>query len=285
MVTPSFDTAATAVALCAFLGAGYTNRGRQPFARVVSKGLRYLKNVQDDEGCFGPRISWCMAHADALATRAMVEAYGQTGSPIFHGPACKGLAFLPYAWRSGGADPVVTGWTVAATWSARAVNEDAAKRGKALPLPLDEDFVVALRSWVEGMDDARGGLSTAVGLVGRLLLGEEPRASGTVTGNAALLARRLPTWDPTSGEVDLARTFFASVGLFQVGGPAWKTWNEALRDAVTPAQHLAGASCCYQGSWDPIGPGAREGGRVWSTALMAMTLEVYYRYHRVLGAR
>ena len=47
----------TGLALCAFLGAGYTNRGKHPFAKVVSRGLRYLKNVQDAEGCFGPRTT------------------------------------------------------------------------------------------------------------------------------------------------------------------------------------------------------------------------------------
>ncbi len=50
-----YDPGVTGLALCAFLGAGYTNRGRHPFAKTVSKGLRYLKNIQDPEGCFGPR--------------------------------------------------------------------------------------------------------------------------------------------------------------------------------------------------------------------------------------
>jgi hypothetical protein len=40
-----------------------------------------------------------------------------------------------------------------------------------------------------------------------------------------------------------------------------------------------------QGSWDPLGPHARTGGRVLSTALMAQTLEVYYRYHPVYWPR
>ncbi len=50
-----YDPGVTGLALCAFLGAGYTNRGDHEFAKVVAKGLRYLKNVQDAEGCFGPQ--------------------------------------------------------------------------------------------------------------------------------------------------------------------------------------------------------------------------------------
>ena len=51
------DVGTTGLALLAFLGAGHTNRGDHPYAKVVSKGLRFLKNVQDPEGCFGPRAT------------------------------------------------------------------------------------------------------------------------------------------------------------------------------------------------------------------------------------
>ena len=71
------EAGVTGLALCAFLGAGYTNRGKHPFAKVVSKGLRYLKNVQDAEGCFGPRSAHYM-YNHACAALAMVEAYGMT---------------------------------------------------------------------------------------------------------------------------------------------------------------------------------------------------------------
>ena len=32
------------------------------------------------------------------------------------------------------------------------------------------------------------------------------------------------------------------------------------------------------GSWDPIGQWSKWGGRIYSTALNALTLEVYYRH-------
>ena len=34
------------------------------------------------------------------------------------------------------------------------------------------------------------------------------------------------------------------------------------------------------GSWDPIGEWGIAGGRVYATAIGAMTLEVYYRFRR-----
>ena len=43
---PGYDVGTTGLSLLAFLGAGYTNRGRHKFARTVWKGLRFLKSVQ-----------------------------------------------------------------------------------------------------------------------------------------------------------------------------------------------------------------------------------------------
>ena len=37
---------------------------------------------------------------------------------------------------------------------------------------------------------------------------------------------------------------------------------------------------CEDGSWDPIDEWGPAGGRVYMTALGAMTLEVYYRFRR-----
>ena len=71
---------------CAFLGAGYTNRGRSTRSRrSCRKGLRYLKNVQDAEGCFGPRSTQHYVYNHATATLAMVEAYGDDGKSRLQG--------------------------------------------------------------------------------------------------------------------------------------------------------------------------------------------------------
>ncbi|MEW6073958.1 MAG: hypothetical protein AB1726_15360 [Planctomycetota bacterium] len=46
-------------------------------------------------------------------------------------------------------------------------------------------------------------------------------------------------------------------------------WNEALRRAVLGAQRAEGSA---RGSWDPVGPWGWAGGRVYSTAMMALSL-------------
>ena len=76
--------------------------------------------------------------------------------------------------------------------------------------------------------------------------------------------------------------YYGTLAMYQVGGTAWTTWNKAMSSAIIEQQRQDGH---FKGSWDPIGAWGEEGGRVYSTALLTLCLEVYYRYGRVFGAR
>ena len=73
-----------------------------------------------------------------------------------------------------------------------------------------------------------------------------------------------------------------------MGEPGQNTWYAtgaaALKSAVIEHQHVDRARDEY-GSWDPLDPWSSVGGRVYSTALNCLTMEVYYRYPRVFGTR
>ena len=55
----------------------------------------------------------------------------------------------------------------------------------------------------------------------------------------------------------------------------WKTWNRAMVDALVDHQNTDGDK---EGSWEPVGRWCCKGGRVYATAINALTLETYYRY-------
>ena len=55
----------------------------------------------------------------------------------------------------------------------------------------------------------------------------------------------------------------------------WQKWNQEVRQFLVTRQHKTGP---LAGSWDPTGPWSEAGGRVLSTCLATLTLEVYYRY-------
>jgi len=319
--SPAHDVGATGLALCAFLGAGYTNRGRHPHAKTVSRGLRHLKNVQDAEGCFGPRTPGRFVYDHAAASLAMVEAFGMTGSPIFKGSAQKALDFIalarnPYfGWRygvkPGDSDTSVTAWMTMPLIAARWIDEDAERRNRPRPLAIDDDVYAEILAWLDAMTDPQGGRtgyaerggrpdrppdlaarfppgrsesSTAAALVVRLLLGQA-RDSHAVTPGAALLEACPPRWDADAGAIDHVYWYFGSLVTFQVGGPPWETWDAALRESVLGSQRRDTDACRYLGSWDPIGVWGGEGGRVVSTALLTMCVEAEYRYGKASGVR
>jgi hypothetical protein len=69
--------------------------------------------------------------------------------------------------------------------------------------------------------------------------------------------------------------YYGTMAMFQHGGDAWETWNGAQRDLIIRLQETRGPNA---GSWDPKGKWAGIGGRIYSTALATLCLEVYYRY-------
>ncbi len=278
----AYDVGATALTLSAFLGAGYTNRGRHPFAKTVSKGLRYLKKEQRADGCFvDPAAPWS-SEQHAIATLALVEAYGITGSPIFKGAAQRSLDFLPLAYRSGSRDDLVlAAFTASALASARVVNEDARRRGREPPLFYAPGFAEDLHVRLRDLADSRSPREAAVGLLGRFALAGEPAKGGEVEAAAGIVLLEPPVRAPRARRIDAFHCLFGTLALFRVGGAPRKAWSGKLKEAVVGTQRRDGAVCCYRGSWDPEGLGSDRFGRVGATALGTLCLEVYYRYDRV----
>ena len=69
--------------------------------------------------------------------------------------------------------------------------------------------------------------------------------------------------------------YYGTLAMYQYGGPEWKRWNDAMWSSLKGMQIKTGPNA---GSWDPKGPWGPYGGRVFSTAMSAMCLEVYYRF-------
>ena len=67
--------------------------------------------------------------------------------------------------------------------------------------------------------------------------------------------------------------------MFNLGGPEWDDWNRSIRRTLIETQCRDG---CEAGSWDPERPTldiqCMKAGRIATTALSTLTLEVYYRY-------
>jgi hypothetical protein len=192
-----------------------------------------------------------------------------------------------YSERSGENDTSVTGWAVLALKSAE-LSE------LSFPKYAGDDAL----SWIdEATSQARVGYTgagtgkvyvpgrneqfsdhptmNAVSVVSRIFL-HRKRPDPAL---ASTLAADLPAWTP--GDVDFYYWYYGSLALFRYDGPdgaMWKKWNEPMKNALVTNQKTR-RSGCENGSWDPtVDRWGFEGGRVYATAINALTLEVYYRY-------
>ena len=121
----------------------------------------------------------------------------------------------------------------------------------------------------------------------RLFAGES-RNDDVIKKGVNVLMKQLPEWRPRSGKqlstINVYYWYYGTFAMFQFGGGSWLRWNEAMQKSLLTSQRQVGDSKetggCEDGSWDPIGEWGSDGGRVYATAMGALTLEVYYRYER-----
>jgi hypothetical protein len=278
------DIAGTALGLLPLLGAGETHRNpRSTYKANVEKALRFLMKKQGRNGYFGGG-----AYGHGLATIAICEAYGMTADNSLRGPAQRAIGYIRNAqsdnggWRYEprvGGDTSVTGWMVMALKSAQMGGlevEDA----KAPTFNQASRF---LGSVMTGDGSGYGYLSsdptptmTAVGMLCRLYLGIGPRNSGILAG-----VNRLKRSSPSKRLENIYYYYYATQVMHHVGGEAWENWNPAMRDLLVATQDkgtLAGRTH-LKGSWSPSGDAyGGAGGRLMTTSLSILTLEVYYRH-------
>jgi hypothetical protein len=308
--SPTHDVGVTALALLAFLGDGNTTTQGE-YKGVVARGIAWLKEQQDpDTGMFGERTGHDFIYDHALAALAICEAYYFSKSPLIKGTAQKAVNFImtarnPYgAWRYdvpplGDNDTSITGWMVFALASAK----DAG---------LEGDFKGAFDgalSWIDEVSDPasgrigydsfgslssrgpsnehfpreKGEAMTAVGLLCRIFLGQKPEDYPIMAKHAQLILSNPPVWDPEGFGSDFYYWYYATFALFQMGKPYWPSWEKTMKAAIVDPQSKDGDE---KGSWDPeVCAWGFSGGRVYSTAIMTLCLEVYYRYGVVIGAR
>ena len=125
----------------------------------------------------------------------------------------------------------------------------------------------------------RGECMTAVGLMCRFFLGQTPKEQEVMTRAANTILAKGPRWDEKSGAIDHYYWYYATYALYQMGGKHWKQWSKELTPAVVKTQRK---DANFKGSWNPAGAWGEDGGRVYSTAILVLTLEAYYRYTRLI---
>ena len=281
-----YDVGGTALALLCYYGWGARHDRPGKYQNNVKKALEWLLAQQREDGSLARRG---MMYSHAIAAIALCEAYGITKDDNIKSSA---LAAIEYTissqhqerggWRySPGqdSDTSVTGWQLMALHSARMAG---------LELP-EKPFDLA-RRW---LDFAGGGehgglygyqspsdISRAMVATGMFCrqLDMVPPSSPKMIESAELM-KRYPIRD---NNPDLYYIYYGTLALYQHQGPIWQQWNNNLKRILPDIQIKSGS---LAGSWDLSRSNTKGGGRIASTTLAILSLEVYYRILPMYGFR
>ena len=284
--TEASRTAATALAILPFLGAGYTHLGGE-YRETIDRGLYYLVS-QVKMGPYGADLRSgsqnAQMYAQGLATITLCEVAAMTGDQTYRQLAQDAINFISYAQdKKGGGwrytpgvpgDTTVTGWQLMALKSSQASKLEI----PSMTLRLATQFLDSVQA--DGgaqygyMTPSPKKSTTAIGLLCRMY-------SGWPRGRAALKkgVKLLSGWGPSP--TNLYYDYYATQVLNHWGGREWKKWNDKLRDHLVQTQSQQGIE---SGSWYFPDPNGDKGGRLYNTAMAVMILEVYYRYMPLYGS-
>ncbi len=306
-----WDPGVTGLAVLAFLGAGHTEKVGK-YKGNVTRGVQWLISQQSADGAIGsdPKYkdhTWYGYHT-AIAGMALAEAFGMAKVAATGAAAQKTVTYaceqhqqgdgsekLGYRYQPQSAgDTSCSGWFVMMLKSAKvsglAVNPASFEGIMKFFATCEAAAGEVQKGGDSSYDNGRYRFkyqpghavsynNTAIGILAHLFTGTKP---DQVAGAAAwLLATHSPTWSADYGKGVLGIpfpmyfTYYATLDMFQIGGDLWQRWNTALKAMLLPNQRRDGD---FDGSWDPLSQHEKMAGRAYTTALGALSLEIYYRY-------
>jgi hypothetical protein len=290
------DSAMTGLALLAFLGAGNTHV-HGDYAKNVQHGLEYLLGIQGRDGNLaGAAETYSYMYAHGMATLAMSEAYAMTGDKRLEAAVQSAINYTLSAqikstggWRYRAVEsPGERGDTSQLGWQLMSL-KSAELAGINVPSSAADGAVRFLKSVASGQNGGRASYRpgeratpamTAEALVCRQFLGMARDNPATNEAGDYLLSQL-----PSPDKINLYYWYYGTLGMYQLQDDHWQRWNAALQNTLIGRQRTDGD---LAGSWDPECVWGGYGGRVYSTALSALCLEVYYRYlpiYRVAGRK
>lgn len=276
------DTGISALALLALLASGHTHEDGA-YRENVERGLEFLLRSQASDGNLGGRATtYAFMYCHAMATFALSEAYGMTGDRRLEAPVRRAVMFTITAQN-----PTTGGWrykigdegdTSQLGWQLMAL-----KSADLAGIPMPTHTRQGAIRYLESVSSGRfGGLAayrpveapsrpmTAEALACRHFLGIPPQTLAATEAGEYLLGEL-----PGEGDANFYYWYYGTLGLYQTQSGAWDQWNTAMQRTLLARQRKSGD---LAGSWDPDTVWGGYGGRVYTTALATLCLEVYYRF-------
>jgi len=283
------DTGITGLALIAFLGSGETHLSGK-HREAVQHGLEFLLASQARDGSLaGSAELFAAMYCHGMATLAVSEAFALSGDDRLLPGLQRALQFTINAqssaggWRYRPNEPSDPGDMSQFGWQLMAL-KSADLGGLPMPIATRVKMVRFLQSCSIGKNRGLAGYRpgdratrtmTAEGLVCRYFLNAENSPQALDEGAAYVLDER-----PSQRATNYYYWYYGTLAMFQRQGDDWQRWNAALQAELLARQRWDGSA---SGSYDPDDLWGGYGGRVYSTSLATLCLEVYYRYLPVHG--
>lgn len=276
------DTAITGLALLAFLAGGHTHLSGD-YQQTVGNGLQFLMQSQAADGNLsGQAALYDRMYCHGIALLAISETLAATGDQRLMETVQRAVDYSVRSQHSslGGwryqpgdeGDMSQFGWQVMGLHS-------AALGGALVPDSTTTGMQRFLHSCTRGHHrglgcyrpgEAHNPTMTAEALMSRWLLYTDVEPS---TRQEAIdyIVQHLPHAQYTN----YYYWYYGTMAMHHAGGPEWERWNQALQQTLLAKQLKTGQE---RGSWPADGVWSGYGGKVYSTAMATLCLEVYYRY-------
>ena len=283
----AYDMASTGLALLCYYGWGASHNAGGKYRNNVRKGIEWLVSQQKENGDLrgGGRM-----YCHGIAAIALCEAYGVSKDEKLREPAEKAINLIltaqsptkggwRYDVRPGDSDTSVTGWQYMALHSALMAG-----------IEIEEKVFTNAQRWFDHAGGGRNGgmygytgpeknkpAMVATGMFCRQLDLAAPTEPRMAESAEILKMRQINVRNP-----DYYYLYYGTLALYQHQGPIWTDWNERIKETLPLLQKKNGSE---KGSWDNSAAHAAAGGRVVSTTLATLSLEVYYRLLPMYGFR
>ncbi|NLE37238.1 MAG: terpene cyclase/mutase family protein [Pirellulaceae bacterium] len=281
------QSAATAMALLAFLGNGHTHRRNTEYTQNVQRGLNWMLGKQDDDGCFFQDGGWNhRSYTHAQCTIVLCELLAMSPrDESLREPARRAVQYLLDSQSDEGgwkyrprymSDVSVTGWVVMALQSARMAGiEIPSENLRRVEKYLDDVGIEEGSRYPYERGHQATPAMTAEALLCRQYLGWK-RDDKRLLRGADWLVMPENLIDYRANH-NVYYWYYAAQVMHHLEGEHWQRWNRVMRQEVPTHQVKQGKEA---GSWDPSPQSLHDtsGGRLYVTCLSIYMLEVYYRH-------
>jgi hypothetical protein len=303
------DVAMTGYSVLSFLGMGYDHKTPSKYRNVVKAGVSYLLSVQKPDGLMGERN-----YEHAVATMALIEAYGMSNDTDLREPAQKAVDVIiarqsiekqddPYSgllWdyskaNISRADLSVDGWMIMSLKSAAGAGLNVKNSITGVKSALERVWKAANPNWEKLTDPYKdksifpytwNALTNKtekdhlsfVGATCSVFIGHK---AGDMMLETLVNDAESRWIDSGTYKTNNYSCYYLSLVGFQMGGERWQKVLTTIIPNLIETQRKT--DDCYDGSWDydkQTWHGANTG-RVLSTCYNILNLEVAYRYAQV----